>query len=157
MEKQKRKLYRSRTNRIIAGVCGGLGQYFDIDPILVRGVFILLALIDGLGILLYLILLIIVPKEPGSKAEVKKEEKIHELAHGLKDKAESLADEFKDDFRSKESSQIRRKTIIGIIIIAIGSIFLLERVFSLQIMRWSLLWPAMVILIGFLIIFKKKK
>lgn len=61
---QQKRLYRSRTNRTIFGVCGGLGEYFGIDPILIRLAFILLFLFFGTGVLAYLILWLIMPEEP---------------------------------------------------------------------------------------------
>lgn len=57
-------LYRSRTDRWIAGVCGGLGAYFNIDANAVRLAFVLLALLRGFGVLVYLLMVIIVPEEP---------------------------------------------------------------------------------------------
>lgn len=65
MSNQYKKLYRSRENRMIGGVCGGLGEYFDIDPTLVRLLFILGAFlgIPGALVLIYLIMLIIVPQK----------------------------------------------------------------------------------------------
>ena len=57
----QRKLYRSRNDSRIAGVCGGLGEYLDIDPTLVRLIFVLLALTGGHGVLLYIILWLLVP------------------------------------------------------------------------------------------------
>ncbi len=60
----KKKLYRSRENRMIAGVCGGLGEYFEIDPTLVRLALVFLALWWGGGILLYLLAWFIIPEEP---------------------------------------------------------------------------------------------
>jgi phage shock protein C len=59
-----RRLYRSRTERMLGGVCGGLGVYFTIDPTLVRVLFVVLALGSGAGLIAYLLLLIIVPIEP---------------------------------------------------------------------------------------------
>lgn len=56
-------LTRSATNRVLAGVCGGLGNYFQIDPILFRIAFIILTIGVGWGILLYIILWIAVPLE----------------------------------------------------------------------------------------------
>lgn len=59
MEKQ---LQRSRTNRVIAGVCGGLGQYFNLDPVLLRVLAVVLAFISGgTMILVYLVLALIMP------------------------------------------------------------------------------------------------
>lgn len=60
-----KKLYLSDTNKKIGGVCGGLGEYFDIDPTLIRVVFILAALMSfGLGIIAYILMWIIIPGKP---------------------------------------------------------------------------------------------
>jgi len=59
----EKKLFRSRTNRKIAGVCGGLGDYFNIDPTLVRILFLIFLLCGGGGLLLYIICWIAVPEE----------------------------------------------------------------------------------------------
>jgi phage shock protein C len=59
-----RKLYRSKANRQIAGVCGGLAQYFNVDATLIRVLFVLLAVLGGSGLVLYVAMWIIVPKEP---------------------------------------------------------------------------------------------
>jgi phage shock protein PspC (stress-responsive transcriptional regulator) len=66
MASDKKRLYRSRNERMLAGVCGGIGEYFDIDPTVIRILFVLFALVIGGGILLYIILLIIMPLEPDS-------------------------------------------------------------------------------------------
>ena len=59
-----RKLYRSRTNKQVAGVCGGLAQHFNVDVTLMRVLFILLGLLGATGIVLYIAMWIIVPLEP---------------------------------------------------------------------------------------------
>jgi phage shock protein C len=61
---QIRRLYRSRNERMIAGVCGGIAEYFSIDPTLVRIAFVILALSGGPGAVAYLILLVLIPMEP---------------------------------------------------------------------------------------------
>ena len=63
---ETRKLYRSRTNRQVAGVCGGLAEYFNLDATLVRILFVVLAMLGGSGIVLYLAMWIIVPREPSA-------------------------------------------------------------------------------------------
>lgn len=60
----KKKLYRSRTDRKIAGICGGLGEYFGIDPTLVRLLFVLGLVFVGGTLLAYIILAIVIPQEP---------------------------------------------------------------------------------------------
>jgi phage shock protein C len=59
-----RRLYRSRKQRIIGGVCGGLGEYFGLDPVLIRLAWVLFCLVWGAGLLLYLIAWIIIPPAP---------------------------------------------------------------------------------------------
>jgi phage shock protein PspC (stress-responsive transcriptional regulator) len=55
------RLYRSRSQKMISGVCGGLGEYFDVDPVLIRLLFVVTAFISGVGILAYIVLWIVVP------------------------------------------------------------------------------------------------
>ncbi len=62
-----RKLYRSRTERSIAGICGGLGAFFDTDPTMIRLVMLLLILFGGLSIWVYIILWFVIPEEPAPK------------------------------------------------------------------------------------------
>jgi phage shock protein PspC (stress-responsive transcriptional regulator) len=64
MTEEHKKLYRSESNRWLLGVCGGLGEYFDVDPTLIRVLFIVFALVFGGGFLLYLILWLIIPMKP---------------------------------------------------------------------------------------------
>jgi phage shock protein C len=59
-----RKLYRSRGDRKLAGVCGGLAKYFTVDATLVRVLFVVFALAGGPGLLAYVLLWILVPEEP---------------------------------------------------------------------------------------------
>ncbi len=73
----KKKLYRSRNNRMIAGVCGGLGEYFDIDPTLVRLAAVFLTLWWGGGLLFYLMAWLVIPEAP-AQVEV---EPAHLLPH----------------------------------------------------------------------------
>ena len=63
-----KRLYRSRTNRKIAGVCGGVGAYFGLDPTLLRLVWALLILLGGTGLLAYLICWLVIPLEPATSA-----------------------------------------------------------------------------------------
>lgn len=61
---ETKRLYRSRSNVMIGGVCAGLADYFNLDPTVVRLIFVLLALLGGHGVLIYLILWLVVPLQP---------------------------------------------------------------------------------------------
>ena len=63
MSQQPKRLYRSRTNRMLCGLCGGLAEYFNIDPTIVRIGMVILA-VAGPGLIAYFIAWIIVPEEP---------------------------------------------------------------------------------------------
>ncbi|MEG8946116.1 PspC domain-containing protein [Rosettibacter firmus] len=111
-----KKLYRSRKFRVLGGVAGGLAEYFGLDPILMRVIFVLITLINGIGILLYIILWIIIPEEP------------LELAYNINQ------EEKKDNQEPQQSQTIfesrkngKGRTVIGIILIIIGLLFLAER------------------------------
>jgi len=62
-KKKVRRLYRSEKNRIIAGVCGGMGEYLNIDPVIIRLIWIITAFFGGLGIIAYLISWIVIPEK----------------------------------------------------------------------------------------------
>lgn len=58
----EKRLYKSNENKMLCGVCGGIGEYFDIDPTLIRLAWVLLGIIGGSGIIAYIIAAIIIPR-----------------------------------------------------------------------------------------------
>ncbi|MBD3202917.1 PspC domain-containing protein [Candidatus Woesearchaeota archaeon] len=71
-KKSTKRLYRSKKNRVIAGICGGLGEYFDIDPVIIRLIWVFVVLAGGSGALAYIIAWIIIPEKPGGKKKRRK-------------------------------------------------------------------------------------
>jgi len=133
-KKEIKRLYRSRKNRVIGGVCGGLANYFEVDVVVIRILFILFALIKGIGLLIYLVALVVVPVN----------------ANGTS----SSAPEKKSTDRSQAVIMI-----IGIMLVLFGVYYLLENlsIFPhywfdsfLFHFRWELFWPVLLILIGIL-------
>ena len=59
-----KRLYKSRKDKMIAGVCGGIGEYFDIDPVVVRILFVVFTFIGGFAIIAYIVGLIVMPQAP---------------------------------------------------------------------------------------------
>ena len=76
MTVQNNKLYRSRDDRMVSGVAAGLGKFLDIDPTIIRLLFVFSIFIGGSGILVYLVMMLVVPEEPldGEIVEVVEEE-----------------------------------------------------------------------------------
>jgi phage shock protein C len=59
----EKRLYRSSKDRVLWGVCGGLGKYFNIDPVIIRVIFVITIFFGGLGIVAYIVMAIVVPNE----------------------------------------------------------------------------------------------
>ncbi len=80
-----KKLYRSRRSSMIAGICGGLGEYLNVDPTIMRLAAVLLAFADGIGLIAYIVAWIIIPRNPETEAEVVAPEKseLNRLLPGL--------------------------------------------------------------------------
>src|SRR6266849_3435682 len=64
-----RRLYKSRHNRIIDGVCGGVAEYFGVDPTVVRILWVLVSLLGGSGLVLYIVAMIVMPANPDHLAQ----------------------------------------------------------------------------------------
>jgi len=137
-----KKLYRSQTDKIIAGVCGGLAEYFNIDSTIVRLIFAFIIIMPiGGGLLIYLVLWLIMPKKPDEPAIVNKEN-IKEFIDEVKGRAGELKDEFKKDAQAEEKSKIRlasenneirkrRGNLLGWFLIVLGIIFLVNTIFPI--------------------------
>lgn len=155
MEEAPRKLYRSRRDRIVAGVCGGIGEYFNIDPVIIRLLFLLLILQVGSGLLIYIILAIIIPAAPGREREGEeipsRGEKIREFAHGLGQRVY----DFTRDVRDNKSWFSDRRNTIGSIFLLIGLSILFSQMFPEYWRWWATLWPALLVALGFYIILKR--
>lgn len=152
MENQTKRLYRSKNDRIISGICGGMGIYFDIDPVIFRILFVLLAL-SGVGVLLYIILIFVIPLE-GKTEPVNTEnfkEQIKESANDLKNDAQDLAQKIK----SNEPWLHDRRNRFAIIVILIGLLALFHQVVPIPWLGFNIIWPIVIIAIGLLIISKK--
>ena len=61
-----KKLYRSKTNKVFAGICGGLGEYYDVDPTVLRLFWLLLVIFSGIfpGLIAYILAILLVPRHP---------------------------------------------------------------------------------------------
>lgn len=132
-----KRLYRSRTNRAIGGVCGGLAEYFAVDATLVRLATVALALAAGFGLLTYLIAWLIVPLRPeGDWGD------------------EGLVDVQGDGGGSDQSAGSgRSRRALGLILVGLGAIFLLRDFMPTRfVFGFWRLWPVALVLVGVWII-----
>ncbi|MFA6184582.1 MAG: PspC domain-containing protein [Candidatus Shapirobacteria bacterium] len=130
---ETKKLFRSVDNNIIAGVCGGLAEYFQIDGSLVRIIFILLAIGGGSGLLIYLILWLVIPKETE------------------KEKEKSMTKEI--SARQDKKIKGKRINILGVVLILVGLTALWNQIFP-KMIDWDMFWPITFVFVGILLIFR---
>lgn len=131
----KKKLYRSSRRKILAGVCTGLGEYFDIDPVLIRAVFIVTLFSGGIGVMLYIVLWLIMPNE----------ERVLP-AESPNEPAES------SELDSGVFSEKHKGTVVtGLMLVGLGTFFLVRELFPMFSFKYML--PIILIAIGILIVF----
>ena len=147
-----RKLYRSTTDSMLGGVCGGLGAYFEFDPNLIRLIFVVLAVAPGIGIPAYLALWLLVP-EGAEREKTSLGERVREGADEIAARARSLGDEL----RTKSSSAVPATSFaVGIVLIAVGIGFLLRNL-GFTWMNWIArvwVWPSLLILVGLVFLWR---
>ena len=158
----EKRLYRSRSDRMIWGVCGGLAKYFGIDPTIVRVFFVLLIFANGLGILAYIILAVVVPLESSQVTTPK--ETVRENVEEMKETATELGREVQSALtgerdESEEVTKARRQrlNILGIVLIVVGGLFLLGSFNLFWWFHWGNLWPLIIVAIGVLIILSARR
>ena len=133
-----RRLYRCRHDRRLAGVAGGLAEYFDLDPTLVRVLFFLSIFLGGMGLLLYIGMAIIVPLEPASA----------DAGDAAVDGADPAVPE---GHRHVTHDHGRWATLVGVVLILFGTLALIDRYLPALDVRHFLV-PAVAIAIGALLI-----
>lgn len=98
-EKMKKKLKKSQKNKMIAGVCGGISEYFNIDATIVRLIFVIVALFKGMGILFYLIAAVIIPSQEVDDIDI---ENMKTANFNENDDEKEESEKSKKSFRSDE-------------------------------------------------------
>lgn len=152
MTEEIKKFYRSRTDRVLFGVCGGLGKYFGYDPILFRLLFVALAFMDGIGIILYILMVAITPEQPGrSKRADGLEGEVDELAGRIEEKV----GEVRADIKPEEIRLSESRSLLGALIVLLGLFLLFGEFFPFGWIDMDVVWSLFIIGIGLLIIFKK--
>jgi phage shock protein PspC (stress-responsive transcriptional regulator) len=144
---QRKTLFRSRTDSVISGVSGGLGKYFDIDPVIFRILFVVLTFLAAGGLIAYIILWIVMPEEP--YIHFQKDTNIND--------SKAMENE-NTDYRNRPYYNKPRNDgglVVGIILIALGGLFLIDRLVPR--IDFGDLWPVMLIVVGVIIIVSQVK
>lgn len=145
------RLYRSEKYKILGGVAGGLGEYFGIDPTLIRIMFVLITIFGGVGVLLYIVLWVIVPSE----SDLNDGELKDHIKSNVKE-IESRAEKFAAEISNRKPDGSDNRNLWGLIIILVGSVFLLENFKIFDFISFSKLWPVLLIALGMVILMRRK-
>jgi phage shock protein C len=142
-----KRLYRSRRNRMIGGVCGGIAEYFNIDPVIVRVGAVAMFFMGGSALLAYVIGLIVIPSEPFGLPVAEKQESAPVTVAAEASVATST------------SSSNAMPLFLGIVLIIIGVGFLLHNLPFFNPFYWQVrhvirhfFWPSLLIVSGIFII-----
>jgi len=117
------RLYRRRKGKVFGGVAAGLGQYLDIDPIIIRIVFVLVTIFHGMGLLVYIIMWIVMSEEPIENLYQTMGESFPDST--INDESNSF--KFNTSSTTISTSSSNSRILVGILLIILGAIFLLER------------------------------
>jgi phage shock protein PspC (stress-responsive transcriptional regulator) len=140
---EPKKLYLSRKDKVIAGVCGGYAEYFNIDPVWVRLLAVISVLFGGISIFIYIVSWVLMPKNPGQKTSKNTP---------AEDIAQKIISKTSNDL--KAGREHRSSVIAGMILIVFGMLFFFEKMFGW--FRLWFAWPVILVIVGFYLIIRKE-
>lgn len=141
------RLYRSETDKMVGGVAGGLGHYLGIDPTLVRLFFVILAIANGIGVLIYIVALIVIP----SASQVGIEEREATTPEGEAGERSVVVS------GPGRAANPQAAALIGAALIVAGLLFLIGNlnIFWLRWLDFDILWPLLLIAAGAALIWRR--
>ena len=160
----ERRLYRSEHNRVFLGVCGGFGEFFNVDPVIIRVITVLIAVFTAFfpTLIAYLVIALVIPSESSLASTPR--DTFRENITDMRDTAAGMGEDIRKTFEERKPDTGNEPHpvttppgtfsksslfILGIIIIAIGVFFILLNFFG---WFWIRLWPLWLIIAGLIII-----
>ena len=150
-----RQLCRSSSDKMIAGVCGGLGTYLCIDPLIVRIILVVLAMTNGIGLALYILLWVFVPSEDSTGDD--QEAIMRQNVHEIRERAKELGEEARGTLGGTWdwATPGNRMLTAGAVLVGVGLLLLLQ---NLGLLRWiGRMWPLALVAVGVVILLNNLK
>jgi phage shock protein PspC (stress-responsive transcriptional regulator) len=141
-----RRLYRDELNKMVGGVCEGIADYLDIDPTIVRVLFLVALIAKGSGVLLYIILWIVLPKKVDYTF---KQPEVDYTVPPVQPEAESASPFTYQPVKRKSNFSL----IAGLLFIVLGAVLLLDEYNILPDFDFEHLWPITIVVVGLALIF----
>ena len=151
----RERLYKSTEDRMLSGVSGGLAEYLEVDPTLVRIAWVIAAIMSaGTALLVYIALIIIVPTRPSGRAPASLDP-----SEGRTISDEEPAEYLATEPRGIERQRRRGSVVIGVVLVAVGVLALGYNLDLFDWLDWSwfwpVFWPGLLILLGVLLIARR--
>ena len=138
----KKKLKRSKRNKVFLGVLGGIAEYLDVDPTIVRILFILLCLVEPVFIIAYFLMAIVMPEDEEEITAERLPEKIEKIAEEAGESVEKL---------SKKAPTVEKKDdtkLFGIALVLLGALLLLKESIKLSFLGLREIVAALILILG---------
>lgn len=148
--REERILRRSRSERLLGGVCGGLADYFGVDPLIVRLAFIAITLAQGAGIVLYVLLWILVPEEGVEKAPTGRE-LVRSGIEGARQDIDNAAQ------RLRAGAPHRQSAWFGAVLLVAGTYLLAVNAGILSPWNWTIGGPVLLIALGLFLLIRRAR
>jgi phage shock protein C len=153
------RLYRSSSERMVAGVCGGFGEYFGIDPTVVRVIFVLATIVTAflLGIAAYLALWLIIPSEESLSGTTRESmrKNVEEIAQSARDLGSEVQATLSGG-KKAEASHRERLSLVGLVLVIVGILFLTGNLNPLGWLHWDKLWALAIIGVGLFLLWRRR-
>ncbi|MCX6732646.1 MAG: PspC domain-containing protein [Candidatus Roizmanbacteria bacterium] len=155
MIKNEKRLLRDSKNKMLAGVASGIAHYFDVDPNIIRLLFIVLTVCGGSGFLIYILLWLLLPSDTSKTVDGR--DMFKENVQQMKEAVQEFAKEVKREAHQEVSEKKEKsQQSLGVILVVVGLIFLLTNLGLLDLFIVKKLWPILLIFLGILVVYKNE-
>lgn len=156
-----KRIYRSRKERILGGVCGGMGEYLNVDPVILRLLFVLLVFAGGAGVILYIVAWMIIPEGSAGAEKAPSfptgEKSTDAVVEGFVREVEEVAEQVEKRLEQaverleKKGASTAPQRVIGILLILTGIFLFLAKFVDLS-WIWVFFWPLLLVVLGLLLL-----
>ncbi|MFZ2025767.1 MAG: PspC domain-containing protein [Microgenomates group bacterium] len=149
MTKTEKRLVRTSKNKMLGGVAAGIGNYFDLDPNIIRFLFIVLTVFGGSGVLMYLLLWLLLPSDTSETSGGR--DTMRENIGQMKETVQGFAEDIKKEV-TPETTEAEKKPksqgYLGVVLVVLGVGFLLINLGLLDMYVVRRFWPVLLVFLG---------
>lgn len=149
MTKTEKRLVRTSKNKMLGGVAAGIGDYFDLDPNIIRFLFIVLTVFGGSGVLMYLLLWLLLPSDTSETSGGR--DTMRENIGQMKETVQGFAEDIKKEVATeKPETEHKQKSqgYLGMVLVVLGIGFLLINLGLLDMYVVRRFWPVLLVFLG---------